>query len=272
MEKTDKLNLLICGAQRSGTTSLKHYLEEHPDILFIGEKELYYRNNYVAYPFCTPFYSKASIGENPEVYKEISKMHAGKAAYIGTKWPYFMIFPHIACNIKQHLPDAKLLFILRNPVDALYSSYWHAKAKRDVSYSFDGRVEQTLALIEGLWPPQNRSQWPKVLIDPENDCWWLERGFYYQQIKNFYNLFAPEQILVLPFEEIARDSVALMRKILNSLGLDPSFPFKTVGKTMNASPPYPPMSPETRGKLTRFYADSNHKLMNLLGWPEGLWK
>ncbi len=272
MEKTDTLNLLICGAQRSGTTSLKHYLEEHPEISFLGENDLYYEGKYVSYPFCTPFYSKASIGEDPDVYREISKKHCGKAAYIGTKWPYFMLFPHIACNIRLHLPDAKLLFILRNPVDALYSSYWHAKSKNGSPYSFDERIERALSLAETLWTPQNRGQWPKLLAETDNDCWWLERGCYYQQIVNFYNLFRPEQILVLQFEEMIHTPSDAMKRVLGFLGLDQSFSFKGLGKKMNASPPYQPMSPETRKKLAGFYADSNRKLCGLLGWPEGLWK
>jgi hypothetical protein len=266
---TDRLNLLICGSQRSATTSLHYCLAEHPEIEFIRDKSLSVDGVYTGYPFATPFFSRSEIGEDPETYRAISAKHAHKVPYIATRWPYFMLFSHVACNLRLHLPAARMVFILRNPVDAVCSAFWHGNMHKRMS--FDDFIEGALAEIEDPQPFKNDGEWQGLLEPPRSGAARLERGFYYEQLVNYFNLFPRNQIFVLRFEEFVGDMDGALTETLGYLGLDTNFKFRNVGRKRNANPSYPPMSRASRDRLASLYSRSNSKLFDLLGWSGEPW-
>lgn len=270
--RTTTLNLLLCGAQRSGTTSLKYYLEEHPEIGFVGEGNTEVDGVRIGFPFASPILAKSILGEDPSVYERICQRHAGKKAYIATKQPYFMVYPQVPFNLRDQLPDVKLLFILRNPVEAVYSTY--RKRIRDgkaEGKSFEDFLKTGAEEAEVLNDPRNRGSWPGLLRDPERLPFAVDRGFYYQQIRRFYMLLRREQILVLRFDRFAQDPAGTMRRVLEFLELDPDFEFTRLGEVKNSAPQEAPMATETRKHLQDLFAASNRRLFDLLGWPPDLW-
>jgi hypothetical protein len=268
---TDHLNLLLCGAQRCGTSSLKHYLSEHPEIGFVNETDLTVDGRYYGYPFASPTIAEARVGEDPETYRAISRRLGGKKAYIATKQPYFMVHPHVPFNLREHIPDVRLLFVLRNPVDAAYSAYRNGLSKGRRTGSFEEAIKASRDAAALVSDPSQRGSWSSFFRDPEQVPLLIDRGFYYQQLIRFYCCLPEEQILVLRFDEFTGDTPAAMRRILGFLGLEPDFAFERTSEVKNAAPTKQPIEPETRAMLQEIYADSNRKLLRFLGWPEDLW-
>ena len=275
------LNFVIAGAQRSATTSLKQAMAEHPGIGFLSNREdaLSHNGCYVGYPFATPFFSKsfAAFAKGKSVYESISRS-AGDVRYIGTKWPYFMIWPHIACNMRQHLPGLRLVFILRNPMDCLWSSFKKSYKGESLHDDFSLYVRTGLEAIEEGWREKNRNHWPHMLFDSSNEANAIDRGFYYPQLMNFILLFGWAQVYVMNYVDFALDPKTSMDALFTWMGLEPVSTLRSIGKKHNAANEHAPdtiarasMDPRVRKELAAFYEPSNRRLCESLAWDYERW-
>ena len=276
-----RLNFAIAGAQRSATTSLKAAMSEHPDIGFLSNQreQLSYRGEYIGFPFTSPFGSRSLLGveDGGAAYDAISE-HAGNTRHVGTKWPYFMIFPHIACNLRQHLPDLRLIFILRNPTECLWSSFRKQYEGEDVVADFRAYVEEGLAAIEGTTHTDKRSRWNGMLFADDSAALALDRGCYYPQLMNFVVLFGWSRIRVIDYKAFAREPDTTVNAVFEWMGLRPLERLQSTGKRHNAVAEHTSaevasteIDPETRKRLMEFYAPSNRRLCQLLGWDLDAW-
>lgn len=100
-------NLLIIGAPKAGTTSIYNYLSKHKDVFMSPVKETYglMKNEF---NLCS--------------YEEYFLEHTVEK-YIGEATPFYLYSPNVPYNIKQYIPNAKMICILRNPVDRAFSHY-----------------------------------------------------------------------------------------------------------------------------------------------------
>ncbi len=268
---TDHLNLLICGGQRCGTSSIKYYLEEHPDINCLNNDDLYVGDRFVSFPFASPVVAESQIGDDPETYRIISRRLAGKCRYIGTKQPYFMVQPHVPFNIASQLPDARLLFVLRNPIDAAYSAYRNGLSKGRRKGTFEESIKLSLEAGREKSHPDNRSGWLRYFRDPDAIPLLVDRGFYYPLLMRFHTCIPSEQILVLRFEDLTQRTAETMRQVLEFLDLDPGFRFTRLDEVRNPAPKNDPINPQTRAMLNEIYHHSNQRLIRFLDWPEDTW-
>jgi len=275
VRKARRLNLLICGAMRSGTTSLKATMSEHPEIGFIDGEDIVVCDRYNQYtgyyPFASPSLAQSQVGDDPSVYERISARLAGKKAYIADKRAYFMFFPHIPFNLREQLPDVKLIFILRNPVEIAYSAFWYGERDAKGPQTFEEYLAQSMARIQEVSSSFRRNEWLDHFRPGSELPVLVERGLYYHQIIRFYRLFGEEQILVLRFDMLKENPAGVMQQVVHFLDLDDDFQFPNLGRVYNASPERPPMDPEIRARLHEIYAEANRKLLSFLGWPLSLW-
>ena len=120
-------NLFIVGAMKSGTTSLHYYLDAHPDIFMSQEKE-------------PGFFVREFWRDKPEAtYLSLFQAGAGRR-YRGessTHYAKLPTYPGVPARIRAYSPDAKLIYIMRHPVERTISHYWHAV--RDVHLSRENR-------------------------------------------------------------------------------------------------------------------------------------
>ena len=273
LKKARRLNVLICGAMRSGTTSLKEYMNEHPEIGFIDGEDIVVHDQFSGYyPFASPSFSQSQLGEDEKLYERISSNFSGKKTYIADKRAYFMFFPHIPFNLRDQLPDIKLIFILRNPVDVVYSAFCKDKEESKSTQTFAEYLRESCAQIKNLSSSFNRNNWLDYFRPGSELPVLVERGFYYNQIIRFYCLFREEQILVLRFDRLRDQPGETMKQVLRFLMLPEEFKFHNLGRIYNASPTYPPMDSFIKSRLQELYENSNRKLLSFLGWPESLWE
>jgi len=128
---------------------------------------------------------------------------------IGEASPMYLYWPTTAERIKATLPDVKLLAILRNPVDRAYSSYMHAiRDWREPAGSFEAALEMEQERIDAGWG---------ILWHYKN------AGFYFQQLTRYYEIFEPDQIKVVLYDDLVSNPHDLIRDIFAFLDIDQTF-------------------------------------------------
>jgi hypothetical protein len=206
-------NFLIIGAGRAGTTSVYHYLRQHPDVFMSPIKE----TNFFAYGALAaaglPYVSSGSTPFPIRNLREYRKLfdRATDAKAIGEASPIYMTDRRIAEEISDLLPDVRLVAILRNPVERAYSSYlFHRRDGRE-SRSFEQAIREE---TEGVFSEDGLSFGQRS---------YLGLGFYDQLLAPYYNLFPRSRIGVFLFDHLVRDPAELMSDLFRFLHVDPAF-------------------------------------------------
>lgn len=188
---------LIGGAQKSGTTTLHHYLGAHPDI-FIPRRpqELHFFDLDRNYARGVHWYANHFTSATP----------AHRA--IGQTSPLYLYAREVPARIAALLPDVKLIFILRNPVDRAYSHYWHEIKNGRETLDF----EAALAIEEKRIASGD---------DARRSFSYVDRGRYAAQLQRYLGYFPRERILVLRMEDLARDTERILDECAHFLEVEP---------------------------------------------------
>ena len=206
-------NFLIIGAMKSGTTALYHYLKQHPQIYMSPIKE----PNFFAFEgedlnFKGPkgeqeWINQASI-TNLETYQQQFAEVSTEIA-IGEASATYLCTPKAPERIKHHLPNAKLIAILRNPVGRAYSAFTHLRRDgQEPITNFSEALEQEKTRIAKHWVPI---------------YYYQQLGFYAEQLQRYYELIDRQQIRVYLYEDFSRDPMAILQDIFHFLGVDENF-------------------------------------------------
>jgi hypothetical protein len=202
-------NFLVIGAEKAGTTSLDDYLRQHPQIYMSPMKE----PRYFAPEFYTVYYHGPRVGSRSTPMTE-AQYHAlfadlGEQRAVGEVSPQYLYLPDCAERIYQQLPHAKVVIILRDPVDRAFSAYcYQQRCGFEAGVSF----EDALALEE----QRVRDHWRPV--------WHYQHlGLYADQVERYLNLFPKEQVRVWLYDQLRADSVGLAQSVYDFLGVDSAF-------------------------------------------------
>jgi hypothetical protein len=238
-------DFLIIGAQKAGTTALYAYLRRHPQIGGPAWKEVsyfdrHYRRGTAWYRGQFPFRSDGRI--------------AGEAS------PGYLFHPLAPERVQETVPDAKLIVLLRNPIDRAFSHYHHEVALGREPLSFEDAI--------GAEPGRTHGEEERLMREPGyfSHAWWdyayVARGRYAEQLERWFAVFPREQLLILATEELGADPAETYARVVEFLGLPPhglaSFP-----RIYEQS--YAEMSPGTRERLAAEFDDANRRLYELLG-------
>lgn len=202
----DKLpNFVIVGAGKSGTTALYEYLAEHPDVFMSPVKETNFfalEGTEMVEPKDDPnqeFHYPWSV-TNWDDYQRLFDGVTNEKA-IGEVSPMYLYSPDAAKQLKQRLPNVKIIAILRDPVDRLYSRYMHlARENREPSRRFEDALEQG-----NIW-------WKR------NDL--VQEGFYHTHLLKYYEQFPETQIKVFLYEDLKKDPLRVIQSIYDFIGVD----------------------------------------------------
>lgn len=183
-------NFLLCGAQKSASTSLYHWLRAHPDVFLTREKEPNFFN----------FHYDRGIEWYEGLFAEWNGQRAAGEASIR-----YMRDPAVPGRLARHLPEARLLFVLRNPIERAWSHYWFRLGKRE---------------DEGM--PYTGPSFGEVIRDPADPVHTVEWGYYCDHLKRFEAHFARKHMLVLLTEDLRERPSESMRRVFEFLGVDPN--------------------------------------------------
>ncbi len=241
----------VIGVVRSGTTSLYHYLSQHPSIAPAAYDELgYFDDNY---HLGVNWYK--SLFPTKFTRNKIIKKHGKFLTYDVT--PFYIYNPLVAKRIFESFPKAKIISNLRNPIDRAYSNYNDALEMGDIKIPFEEVVQIAMDEIDKNKSKINNEAYI-VNTFYENI---LARGFYADQLKIWFKKFQKNQLLMIPSEDLAQKTDQILTKIFEFLDL-PYFKIKDLTKQNKRE--YPPMKAETRKLLIEFYRPYNEKLYNLI--------
>ena len=240
-------DFLIIGAQKAGTTALYAYLRRHPGITGPSWKEV---------SFFDRHYSRGEAwyrGNFPNVVRARGKL-------VGEASPSYVFHPLGAERVRALVPEARLVALVRNPVDRALSHYHHEVALGREPLSFEEALD---AEDERLCGEEER-----LVADPAyfSRAWWSHaykaRGRYAEQLDRWLAVFPREQLLVVPSEDLATEPKRTHARVLAFLGAGPhrldSYPRVYERE-------YQPMKAETRERLVAEFEASNRRLYELLG-------
>ena len=248
-------DFLIIGFQKCGTTTLFDYLDNCPNIGMASKKEVHffdfsYWRNVSWYRAQFPFKSKKKKFEekNRELF------------LIGEASPLYIFHPLVPKRIKKILPTAKLIVIMRNPVDMAYSHYQHYKRRGLEKMSFEETIDDDKRrfsiIMDKFQNDEIRDYNVSEILFP-----YISMAIYAKYIKNWLEIFPKNQFLFLKTEDLDKDASVEFKKIFEFIKI-PSFDIKYEGKRNVGS--YSPMKSTTRDQLLEFYKPFNQELEKIL--------
>lgn len=188
-------NFLIIGAMKAGTTSLYHYLRSHPEVFMPAVKELDFFVEDINWRRGLSWYRRQFASAPPEARA------VGEASTNYSKYPIHSRVPE---KIARHLPSARLIYVVRHPVERIRSQYQHSTAI--------GREQRPFE--------------EAVLGDPR----YITCSRYAFQIEQYMEQFDPEQLLIVTAEDLRSHRAETVRRVFAFLGIDPTYEVPELGR------------------------------------------
>lgn len=193
-------NFFIIGAMKSGTTSLHSYLATHPDIFMSEPKEPAY------------FVEEMNLGRGEDWYMNLFAQArgakiAGESSAVYSMVPKYMGVPE---RIARFNPEARFVYILRDPFQRTLSHYWHM-------VQHHGEQRDLVTAIKTHPPYTNVS-------------------YYALQIRPYLKIFGRDRLKIVFFEELKRNPLSVVRQLFAWLGLDDDFAPPNLNTVENATP------------------------------------
>lgn len=199
---------LIVGAAKAGTSSVFHYLKEHPEVHTSNIKETFYFNNFDFNSINRSggAYWKKPITTLNEYKKLFLSSFPGIRASGEASTSYLPFYLETIPRIKNTLGDPKIIIILRNPVDRAFSNYLHHKRDGFEQFSFEQALKlEEQRVKENWWCTYQLRAW----------------GFYYESVKAYIENFS--NVKVSLYDDLKSDPKQFIKNIYRFIGVDSDF-------------------------------------------------
>jgi len=260
-------NFLIIGVWKCGTTSLYHYLSQHPQILPAVAKELHYFTGETHW----------QQGENL-TYLDYFPPIEHPSYQTGEATPGYIIQPHLAKSLRHWFPDLKIIILLRNPVKRTISDFYQRQATSNPTFAqtLDGVTHIDLAKVDDIADQlytdlKTGTSWLQSLLKQQtiyqtdislNLARNLAFSQYIRYLPQWFEQFPREQILVLRSEDLFQNPPATLQQIYTFLGLE----HHPLPEYRNLNPRnYNAISPELHQQLTEYFRPYNEQIEDYLG-------
>lgn len=186
-------DFVIVGAMKAGTTSLAAWLRAHPQVFVPGEKELHFFDTF--WDRGVDWYRSLFAG-------------APDGAVVGEATPNYMVVDHWVDRMASVLPDARLIAVLRHPVDRAWSHYRHSVTRGDEQRPFARAIEDERAGDTDHWTNKGT----------------LARGRYLEQLRGLMRHYDRARIHVGLFDELKEQPATFFASVCRFLGVDEVVP------------------------------------------------
>jgi hypothetical protein len=211
-------DFFIVGHAKSGTTALYEMLKRHPQIYMPEGKEPWFFSSDMALRF-----QRRRVGRPPETLEDYMSLFADArpGQLVGEASSSYLWSRTAATAIAQVRPDARIIALLREPASFLRSLHLqllqnHVESEQDLRKA----ISLEAARREGKHIPR-RSHRPQLLQ-------YADHVRYVEQLRRYHELFGPEQVLVLIYEDFRRENEATVRAVLRFLELDDTHPIEVL--------------------------------------------
>jgi hypothetical protein len=242
-----KVDFIICGTQKGGTSALDVYLRGHPEICMAEKKEVHFFDNEDAFRDGTPDYAQ---------YHSVFKLGL-PSQILGEATPIYMYWRDAPRRIWEYNPNVKLIVLLRNPIERAYS-HWNMKRELGAeALSFWEAIQREPERCREALPYQHRVYS------------YVDRGFYLEQLRRLWSFFPKEQVLVLKSDELKCQLVQTLQRVCEFLNIDPLNEVEPVNA--HSRPYKSPMKPKDRQYLRSVFELEIRGLERVLGWDCSSW-
>lgn len=240
MNHADFPVFFVIGAAKAATSSLYFYLKQHPEIYMHEYKD-------VACYFCDSYGLKLTLDKFIKILtppKNCNFQISGDVchAYLSAK--------ESAKKIAETFPEAKIISVLRDPVDRAYSLYWWmAREGYEPMQTFEKALTVEQLRMEGLGPPMPQGY--------KSNYFYFHSGLYSEQIERYIAHFDTTKLLFIKYELFKNDVQSIMAKVYSFLGVSSAFqPYIQI-----LNPRHEPYSPY----LQYIFRCKLNRLSNFLG-------
>ena len=203
MNQNIKPNFFIVGAPKCGTTAMSKYLNEHANVVISDPKEPHY--------FATDMNGMRTTEDEME-YRSYFKRVNSETIAIGESSVWYLYSEEAIRNIHNYNKSARLIVMLRNPVEMVYSMHSQHLYSTDENVKDFGRAWKYSNDRANLKYIPRNCRCPKNLI-------YTQIAKYHEQLTRLYRYFPEDQVHVILFEDFKRDARFEYRKVLSFLGL-----------------------------------------------------
>ncbi len=278
LQSSFKVNFLVVGVQKGGTTILDSYLRQHSNICMGKRKEIHFFDNETRFTADTIDYDDyhALFDRQPE------------HLIVGESTPIYSYWKPSPKRIWEYNKKMKLILLLRNPIERAYS-HWN---KETLNYQESkGEIVEQLSFYNALINEKERCK--EALPLQHRIYSYIDRGFYTQQIDRLLHYFPEQQILILKSESLKHHTEATLAKIYSFLEMEiPEFtpikvkkPSKDTVRTINMISPtsFPDrnranmghyvdeLGDKEKGYLIKIYTNEIRQLEKRLDWDCNHW-
>jgi Sulfotransferase family len=233
-------NFMVIGAAKAGTSSVCEYLDQHPDVYMCPGKEpnFFVAEDVPEIPFRGPRDHEVLTAQNGwvwnlqryrDLFAGVSTEHA-----VGEGSTWYLYDELAPLRIRRRVPAARLIAILRNPVDRAYSAF--------TMLQMDGR--ETTASFEAALAAEDE----RVCAGWEYIWHYRRMSMYFAQLQRYYGTFVPEQIRVVLYEDLTSSPREIMRDLFQFIGVDDRF---EPDMSERSNPSYVPRHPEYQRMIVR---------------------
>lgn len=264
-------DFFILGGQKCGTTALASFLNRHPDVVGVRDKE-------------------AHFFHRDRVYRQGQSWYArqfpGRAAFrrkvrLFDATPVYLYHPATAERIREYCPNARMLVMLRNPVARAWSAYTMVRYEREHvrehvvrKFLLDANPEQRDPMVRLYYAEQfptfaeavdqelrQIESGDRASLEPS----FVRRGLYAEQLERYFNGFRRDQIMILEDRELRNDRERVMGQVAEFLNLRPMAWKADELEDRNVRRYRETPDPEVVARLHEFYRPHNERLFQLLG-------
>jgi len=270
-------NFFIAGAPKAGTTSLYHYSSQHPEIYVSLIKE----PNYFAFEIRLERFSESLRPQAEQDTRDLRgisgrPLREKRFGGVVTEWhDYLKLFQQAegrkaigeasvcylwsesaAANIRRNIPDARIILVLRNPIEMAISIYLQTVKTGALCCNFRDAMEMALEQRGG-----------KIdVLHP-----FLDFGLYYEQVQRLLATFPEERVRIYRYEVYQAEPARMLADIFRFLDVDPNFRPDMSERYLASGKPNIVLDSADRDYLAEFYKDDVRKLGVLLkrdlsGW------
>src|SRR5438270_4851605 len=246
--KVKRLDFIVAGAQKSGTTALHYFLKKHPKIALPDRQEIH-------------FFDDEEIFARQPVDYELLHRHfrpIARSTVTGEVTPSYLYWKPAMERIANYNPQIKLVILLRNPIDRAFA-HWNMQR-------FKGR--EFLDFLDALKEEPRRIAKP-LLIESRRFAY-VDRGFYSGQLERVFKFFPREQVHLVKFETFRDRKQETLDSIFDFLGVKRLRNIRD--KDRNVVPYERAMRPDERKYLSEVFLAEIAKLEQMLGWDLADWK
>ncbi|CAN5818082.1 hypothetical protein BH23ACT12_BH23ACT12_18360 [soil metagenome] len=241
-------SFLILGGQRCGTTSLYRYLSDHPQVHPALVKEIqYFTLNY---------------GKGPDWYRSNFPPIREKGISFDAS-PYYLFHPAAPKRAAALVPDARLIVLLRNPVDRAFSHYQHNVGLGVEDLGFEAALDAEEHRLAG--EEERLANDPGYFSPAHRRYSYAARGRYELQLARWLEYYGPAALKVVVSEEFFADPGGTLDGMLEFLGLTNFRLERYEAYSRRGRWDGPPLSEQTRGRLQEHFREHIGSLEARLG-------